>query len=113
VNVSVSDDAAADIARRLRATGVGYVFDRDEESHLIERILRELRWVSGLPAGRQRALKVVSTEARHRLRLADLDDKMSDYQGSVTRLAKHPGDAWEYHTVTIQIDEEADQPFYG
>jgi len=113
VRVSVADRTAADIADRLRATGIGYVFDRDEEADLIERALRESRWQSGLPSGRQRVLAAAPGEARERADEADWKDKFTDYESLLGRLAKLPGDAWDYYEVTIHIDEEADKPYYG
>jgi len=113
VRVSVSYKAASEIARDLRATGIGYAFDRDEETDLIERSLRELRWRSGLPVGRRRVLKAVPSEARERVQGTDYDDKLGDYNSKLRTLEQRPGDAWDYHEVTIRIDEEAEKAYYG
>jgi len=113
VRVSVSERAASEIARDLRATGIGYAFDRDEESDLIERSLRELRWESGLPVGRYWALQAVQSEARERVQDTDYDDKLGDYNSELRTLGQRPGDAWDYHEVTVHINEDAEEPYYG
>jgi len=116
VRVHVSDTPASRIASKLRATGIGHTFEHygeDAEESQIERSLRELRWESGLSAGRRRLLQVVPTEARERAQDADFDDQLTDYDSYLRTLHRHPGDAWDYHEVTIHIDEEADDPHYG
>ena len=107
VRVHVSEKPASRIAGRLRATGVGYVFDRESEEDRIERSLRELRWESGLSAGQQRILQVVPSEERERVQEADFDDRFTDYESQLQTLHRHPGDAWDYHEVHIHINEEA------
>ena len=113
VRVSVSERAASDVARRLRSTGIGYVFDRDGEGDLVERALRVLRWESGLPVGRRRALHEAPTEAHERLEAADFEDKLTDYKTQIQTLVRRPGDAWDYHEVSIHINEEAEEAYYG
>jgi hypothetical protein len=116
VRVHVSDTPASRIARELRANGIGHTFDAygdaAEESQT-ERALRELRWASGLSGGRRRLLEVVPTEARERVQEADFDDLIADYEPQLRTLHRHPGDAWDYHEVSIHIDEDADDPYYG
>lgn len=119
VRVTVENWTAAGIARKLRANGIGFAFDYvdSEEGELIERVLREWRWSSGLPDGQRYMLQAAPTEARQRFRAADFDGdslrQMSDPTGDLQRLYQHPGDAWDYHEVTIHIDEEAKEAFYG
>lgn len=117
VRVHVSDNPASRIASKLRSTGIGHTFDPydgdDEEEGQIERSLRELRWDSGLPAGQRRLLQVVPTEARERVQNADFDDKLTDYESQLRILDRRPGDAWDYHEVSIHINEEANNPYYG
>jgi hypothetical protein len=116
IRVHVSDKPASRIARKLRANGIGHTFDSwgdDSEDGYIERSLRELRWESGLPAGRQRILQVVPSEARERVQATDFDDKWTDYESLLDTLHRRPGDAWDYHEVRIHISEEADDPYYG
>ena len=113
VRVSVSERAASDVAQRLRSTGIGYVFDRDSEADFIERALRVLRWESGLPVGRRRALHEAPTEVHERLEAADFEDKLTDYKTQIQTLVRRPGDAWDYHEVSIHINEEAEEAYYG
>lgn len=115
VRVSVSDQTAAEIARDLRSDGIGYVFDPETESDLIERALRELRWQWGLPTGRSRALDVDPCEAHYRLKNAEFEDHAigPDYEALIKTLARHPGDAWDYHEISIHIDEEAEEAYHG
>jgi len=113
VRVHVSDKSASRVARSLRATGIGYIFDEGDEDDCIERSLRELRWESGLPTCRQRLLQEVPTEARERVQDADFEEKLTDYQSELRTLHRRPGDAWDYHEVHIHINEEADDPYYG
>jgi hypothetical protein len=113
VHVHVSDKSASQIAQRLRATGIGFIFDRDNEADCIERSLRELRWESGLPAAQQRILQAVPSEARERAQEADFDDQLTDYDSQLRTLHQRPGDAWGYHEVNIRINEEAADPYYG
>jgi hypothetical protein len=112
VRVHVSDKPASKIAYDLRMTGIGYTFDRDAGDDLIERLLRELRWASGLPVGRRRILQAVQSEANERVQEADFDDKLTDPESKLRTLQQRPGDAWDYHKVTIRIDEAADDPYY-
>jgi len=117
VRVHVSDKPASRIASKLRATGIGHTFDHydgdSKEESQIERVLRELRWESGLPAGRQRMLQVVPSEARKRVQEADFDDQLTDYEPKLRTLHRRPGDAWDYHEISVHINEEADDPYYG
>jgi len=113
IRVHVSDKPASRIASDLRATGIGYIFDRDDEADRIERSLRELRWESGLPVGRQRILQSVPSEARERVQEADFDGQMADYESELRTVHQRPGDAWDYHEVHIHISEEAADPYYG
>jgi len=115
VRVHVSDKPASRIASRLRATGIGHTFEtygEDAEESQIERALRELRWESGLPAGQRRLLQVAPSEARERFQKADFDDQLTDYESQLRTLHRRPGDAWDYHEVSIHINEEADDPYY-
>jgi hypothetical protein len=112
VRVQVSDKPASKIAYDLRMAGIGYVFDRDAETDLIERALRELRWASGLPVGRRRILQAVPSEASERVQEADFDDKLTDPESKLHTLQQRPGDAWDYHRVAIRIDEAAEDPYY-
>jgi len=116
VSVHVSDKPASRIARNLRANGIGHTFDSygdDSEDDCIERSLRELRWESGLPTGRQRILQVVPSEARERVQATDFDDQLTDYESQLNTLHRRPGNAWDYHEVRIHINEEAADPYYG
>ena len=117
VRVHVSDRPASRIASKLRATGIGHIFDpyddNGEEESQIERALRELRWESGLPAGRRRLLQVVPSEARKRVQEADFYDQLTDYKPKLRTLHRRPGDAWDYHEVSVHINEEAEDPYYG
>lgn len=87
---------------------------RKQGSELVERPLRELRWESGLPIGKRIALKIAPTEARQRLdvpgRYAEDIDK---HQSKMRTIGQHPGDAWNYHKITIRAQEKADDPYYG
>jgi len=112
VRVRVSEKPASRIARDLRASHIGYVFDRDDEDR-IERSLRELRWQSGLSAGQQRILQVVPSKARERVQGTDFDTQAIDYETQLQTLHQRPGDAWDYHEVHIHINEEATDPYYG
>jgi len=112
VNVWVSDKTGADIEGKLRATGINYVFNSDDEADLLERALREVRWESGLPLGYQRALEARPSEARRRVDDADLDDGLTDYKTLLRKCHERPGDAWNYYEVSIQAIEEAEVGCY-
>lgn len=110
LQVWVDDDTAADRARRLRGSEFNYSVSDPE---LIDRAVRELRWASGLSPGQRQALAASPSEARSRLKSADLTDGVIDYQTPLRQIKSHPGDAWDYHEVTISIDEEADTKYWG
>lgn len=75
--------------------------------------MRELRWISGLPAGKRTALKVVPTEAPKRLDIPHGFSQDPDmYQEQMQRLSQHPGDAWEHTKIDISLHEEAADPYY-
>jgi hypothetical protein len=115
VNVSVDTDSGADLETELRQTGFGHIFDYygdTDEAH-IKRMIREVRWISGLPQGRRTALAEVPTDARQKaLDNADTD-RLTDISDKIWKAVNHPGDAWEYCQITIRTHEEAQEPYYG
>jgi len=113
VDIHVADETAAEIEQHLRSTMFGYALD-DEE--MVERALRELRWASGLSQGRCRALEVNPSQAREQLvqkGFVGFPDDGDKTEKRASKLRQLPGDAWDYHKVTIHIHEEAEQPYYG
>jgi len=132
-DIYIEGESAADAADHLRSTGLNYVFDREDESEQIERVLRELRWESGLDRDAQQALVDEPSSARERVETSDRlarpkgllgDDPAEDEDGVSTnareqaleridRIARHPGDAWAYREITIVAHQEADDPHWG
>ncbi|WP_139203614.1 hypothetical protein [Halorientalis persicus] len=108
VDVTVADQTAEDLAKRLRSTRFGYIFDSDEEE-LVDRAIQELRWESGLGEWQQRKLEINASPARQRIEHADLEDETGrkSTEQAVKKIGSHPGDAWDHHTVHIHIAEEA------
>jgi hypothetical protein len=111
--VHVGDKTAEDIATDLRSSRFGHVYALEDEAQM-DRVIRELRWQSGLPYGRLRALDAAPSQARHVLEWHLDRDRLKDsHQTRVRKLADHPGDVWDYHRVDIHVIEEATEPHYG
>lgn len=118
VNVWVDTESGADHEAELRRSGFGYAFDvvDDSDSEQVERLIREVRWQSGLSYGRRQALDTVPTDAREQaIHSNDGGDGIlgDSYETALDSAIRHPGDAWEHCRIDITIHEEATEAYYG
>lgn len=66
------------------------------------------------PAGGRAALHTVPTEAKQRIEISNrFDAGLTDDQQRILDLIEHPGDTWGHVKVSIHVDEEAEDPYYG
>ncbi|MFB6179574.1 MAG: hypothetical protein ABEI77_07625 [Halorientalis sp.] len=113
-DVRVVSETAADLESELRSDSFGYRFENDEQD-LVEKLLREFRWASGLSDEQRKELNENPSEARTILRERDGDDfVMEDNTDAlIERIGPHPGDAWDYHKVYVEAHETAEEEYHG
>lgn len=127
VDVYVSDQTGRDDLESLMHSRIGHLFEDDEEA-LYGEYLRELRWGRGLDRDDRSALRENPSEGRRRVEERPQPDRglFGGEEGEVgedplndrtrkrlRRLGEWPGDALDYHRITVRVHEDADSPYYG